>query len=55
MEQDFWLVFEPKFLEKFPNISKQLKRTPSRLSPWTAPGSGKVTKSGSFRHHCKLE
>ncbi|KAK9069067.1 hypothetical protein SSX86_013183 [Deinandra increscens subsp. villosa] len=26
MEQDFWLVIEPKFLDKFPNISKRLKR-----------------------------
>ncbi|CAK9142337.1 unnamed protein product [Ilex paraguariensis] len=25
-EQDFWLVIEPKFLDKFPNISKRLKR-----------------------------
>ncbi|XP_010681010.2 uncharacterized protein LOC104896030 [Beta vulgaris subsp. vulgaris] len=25
-EQDFWLVIEPKFLEKFPNITKRLKR-----------------------------
>ncbi|KAF5821869.1 putative Ycf54-like superfamily protein [Helianthus annuus] len=26
MEQDFWLVIEPKFLDKFPNITKRLKR-----------------------------
>lgn len=25
-EQDFWLVIEPKFLDKFPNITKRLKR-----------------------------
>ncbi|KAJ6790724.1 Uncharacterized protein M6B38_247735 [Iris pallida] len=25
-EQDFWLVIEPKFLEKFPAITKRLKR-----------------------------
>ncbi|PIA59696.1 hypothetical protein AQUCO_00400532v1 [Aquilegia coerulea] len=26
MEQDFWLVIEPKFLDKFPNITKRLRR-----------------------------
>jgi hypothetical protein len=26
MGQDFWLVIETNFLEKFPNITKQLKR-----------------------------
>jgi hypothetical protein len=25
-ERDFWLVIEPKFLERFPNITKRLKR-----------------------------
>ncbi|KAA0033541.1 hypothetical protein IC582_026541 [Cucumis melo] len=25
-EQDFWLVIEPKFLDKFPNITKRLRR-----------------------------
>ncbi|KAH7864071.1 hypothetical protein Vadar_025383 [Vaccinium darrowii] len=25
-EQDFWLVIEPKFLEKFPKITRRLKR-----------------------------
>ncbi|KAK2644671.1 hypothetical protein Ddye_019866 [Dipteronia dyeriana] len=25
-EQDFWLVIEPKFLDKFPNITKRLSR-----------------------------
>ncbi|KAL9320178.1 hypothetical protein ACSQ67_012017 [Phaseolus vulgaris] len=25
-EQDFWLVIEPKFLDKFPNITNRLKR-----------------------------
>jgi hypothetical protein len=26
MEQDLWLVMKPNFLQKFPNITKQLKR-----------------------------
>ncbi|KAK9057500.1 hypothetical protein SSX86_022336 [Deinandra increscens subsp. villosa] len=26
MEQDFWLVIEPKFLDKFPSITSRLKR-----------------------------
>ncbi|KAG8371606.1 hypothetical protein BUALT_Bualt13G0105800 [Buddleja alternifolia] len=26
IEQDFWLVIEPKFLEKFPNVTKRLRR-----------------------------
>ena len=26
MEQDFWLVVEPKFLEKFPKITARLRR-----------------------------
>ncbi|KAK9713084.1 hypothetical protein RND81_06G001800 [Saponaria officinalis] len=38
MEQDFWLVVEPKFLEKFPNITKRLKRPAVALvstnRPW---------------------
>ncbi|KAF7049093.1 hypothetical protein CFC21_057700 [Triticum aestivum] len=25
-EQDFWLVIEPKFLDRFPNVAKRLKR-----------------------------
>nr|CAB3494886.1 unnamed protein product [Digitaria exilis] len=25
-ERDFWLVVEPKFLDRFPNITKRLKR-----------------------------
>lgn len=25
-EQDFWLVIEPKFLDKFPSITKRLRR-----------------------------
>ncbi|CAM0873000.1 unnamed protein product [Alopecurus aequalis] len=25
-EQDFWLVIEPKFLDRFPNVTKRLKR-----------------------------
>ncbi|KAL1565668.1 hypothetical protein AAHA92_01367 [Salvia divinorum] len=38
MEQDFWLVIEPKFLDKFPNITKRLKRPAVALvstnGPW---------------------
>ncbi|XP_074308475.1 protein YCF54, chloroplastic [Silene latifolia] len=38
MEQDFWLVVEPKFLDKFPNITKRLKRPAVALvstnRPW---------------------
>lgn len=38
IEQDFWLVIEPKFLEKFPNITKRLKRPAVALvstnGPW---------------------
>ncbi|RCV44961.1 hypothetical protein SEVIR_9G420000v4 [Setaria viridis] len=26
IERDFWLVIEPKFLDRFPNITKRLKR-----------------------------
>lgn len=37
-EQDFWLVIEPKFLDKFPNIAKRLKRPAVALvstnGPW---------------------
>ncbi|XP_060216946.1 uncharacterized protein LOC132644371 [Lycium barbarum] len=37
-EQDFWLVIEPKFLDKFPNITKRLKRPAVALvstnRPW---------------------
>lgn len=37
-EQDFWLVIEPKFLDKFPNITKRLKRPAVALvstnGPW---------------------
>lgn len=37
-EQDFWLVVEPKFLDKFPNITKRLKRPAVALvstnGPW---------------------
>nr|GMD28088.1 ycf54-like protein [Ipomoea batatas] len=37
-EQDFWLVIEPKFLDKFPNITKKLKRPAVALvstnGPW---------------------
>ncbi|KNA22071.1 hypothetical protein SOVF_037420 [Spinacia oleracea] len=38
MEQDFWLVIEPKFLDKFPNVTKRLKRPAVALvstnGPW---------------------
>lgn len=38
MEQDFWLVIEPKFLDKFPSITKRLKRPAVALvstnGPW---------------------
>ncbi|KAE9596101.1 hypothetical protein Lal_00030902 [Lupinus albus] len=37
-EHDFWLVIEPKFLDKFPNITKRLKRPAVALvstnGPW---------------------
>ncbi|KAK4351646.1 hypothetical protein RND71_030959 [Anisodus tanguticus] len=37
-ETDFWLVIEPKFLDKFPNITKRLKRPAVALvstnGPW---------------------
>lgn len=37
-EQDFWLVIEPKFLDKFPSITKRLKRPAVALvstnGPW---------------------
>lgn len=38
LEQDFWLVIEPKFLDKFPNITKRLQRPAVALvstnRPW---------------------
>ncbi|KAF7831203.1 ycf54 isoform A [Senna tora] len=37
-EQDFWLVIEPKFLDRFPDITKRLKRPAVALvstnGPW---------------------
>ncbi|CAL0315681.1 unnamed protein product [Lupinus luteus] len=37
-EHDFWLVIEPKFLDRFPNITKRLKRPAVALvstnGPW---------------------
>ncbi|XP_059297815.1 uncharacterized protein LOC132050540 [Lycium ferocissimum] len=37
-ETDFWLIVEPKFLDKFPNITKRLKRPAVALvstnGPW---------------------
>lgn len=38
LEQDFWLVIEPKFLDKFPNIAKRLKRPAVALSRLITPG-----------------
>lgn len=37
MEQDFWLVIEPKFLDNFPNITKRLKRPAVALVSTNAP------------------
>lgn len=38
IERDFWLVVEPKFLDRFPNITKRLKRPAVALvstnGPW---------------------
>ncbi|XP_057731894.1 uncharacterized protein LOC130947042 [Arachis stenosperma] len=38
IEQDFWLVIEPKFLDKFPDITKRLRRPAVALvstnGPW---------------------
>ncbi|CAA3022346.1 Hypothetical predicted protein [Olea europaea subsp. europaea] len=38
IEQDFWLLIEPKFLDKFPDITKRLKRPAVALvstnGPW---------------------
>lgn len=38
MEQDFWLVIEPKFLDRFPGITKRLGRPAVALvstnGPW---------------------
>lgn len=38
LEQDFWLLIEPKLLEKFPNFTKRLKRPAVALvstnGPW---------------------
>lgn len=31
MEQDFWLVVEPKFIDRFPDITKRLKRPAAAL------------------------
>ena len=37
-EQDFWIVIEPKFLDKFPGITKRLNRPAVALvstdGPW---------------------
>ncbi|CAA3029752.1 uncharacterized protein LOC111379988 isoform X1 [Olea europaea subsp. europaea] len=37
IEQDFWLVIEPKFLDKFPNITKRLKRPAVELVSMNGP------------------
>ena len=35
-EQDFWLVIEPKFLDKFPDITKRLRRPAvARVNQWS--------------------
>ncbi|KAF9595288.1 hypothetical protein IFM89_038423 [Coptis chinensis] len=44
MEQDFWLVIEPKFLDKFPNIAKRLKR----------PAVALVSTNGTWMTFMKL-
>ncbi|KAL3828996.1 hypothetical protein ACJIZ3_017798 [Penstemon smallii] len=44
IEQDFWLVIEPKFLDKFPNITKRLKR----------PAVALVSTNGSWITFMKL-
>ncbi|KAK9128257.1 hypothetical protein Syun_017054 [Stephania yunnanensis] len=43
-EQDFWLVIEPKFLDKFPDITKRLKR----------PAVALVSTNGSWITFMKL-
>ncbi|XVE79904.1 hypothetical protein DITRI_Ditri14bG0094900 [Diplodiscus trichospermus] len=43
-EQDFWLVIEPKFLEKFPDITKRLRR----------PAVALVSTNGSWITFMKL-
>lgn len=43
-EQDFWLVIEPKFLDKFPDITKRLKR----------PAVALVSTNGSWIKFMKL-
>ncbi|PON69533.1 hypothetical protein PanWU01x14_086560 [Parasponia andersonii] len=43
-EQDFWLVIEPKFLDKFPNITKRLNR----------PAVALVSTNGSWITFMKL-
>ncbi|KAM7501681.1 hypothetical protein LguiB_000585 [Lonicera macranthoides] len=44
MEQDFWLVIEPKFLDKFPDITKRLKR----------PAVALVSTNGTWIRFMKL-
>ncbi|KAL2488427.1 hypothetical protein Fot_41730 [Forsythia ovata] len=43
-EQDFWLVIEPKFLDKFPDITKRLKR----------PAVALVSTNGTWITYMKL-
>ncbi|KAH9716725.1 Ycf54-like protein [Citrus sinensis] len=49
-EQDFWLVIEPKFLDKFPNITKRLRRPAVALvstnGPWITDGQWTVPAHG---------
>ncbi|KAJ8562545.1 hypothetical protein K7X08_011836 [Anisodus acutangulus] len=48
-EQDFWLVIEPKFLDKFPNITKRLKRPAvARLDKWPVDHVDEVETRQSF-------
>jgi hypothetical protein len=49
MEQDFWLVIEPKFLDKFPNVTKRLKRPAVALVSTDRNWIRYVTKSGSLQ------
>ncbi|KAH9668321.1 Ycf54-like protein [Citrus sinensis] len=49
-EQDFWLVIEPKFLDKFPNITKRLRRPAVALvstnGPWITAGQWTMPAHG---------
>jgi hypothetical protein len=49
MEQDFWLVIEPKFLDKFPNVTKRLKRPAVALVSTDRNWIRYVSKSASLQ------